>query len=729
MKSYHGWRPADLDQELEHYLRYTLHVWMQILLNRPELSLMVDFQTVQLLQTRCPALDHTDAEFVKDQMCRNALFPKISDIAIRSQILQKLLDISSIIPSLATFFEDTKWLEPVAKITRRLLPTGNRQSTRSALYRRYVGSSHKSASDTNHQSQGTGSGFAGEEMHRMTNGYRELCAFAWRHFPDLIEMTPRKDKGIAKPPLRSVNKQSWTRLGQLGKTLGFESEEITALADANPDLGMVTAFLDQARPKEFYKRTHGSYHTLVTQICSVLDQAGQFSGETGNEEGTEPMPNVPLVYRCGRPHEKSFIYSRRRFFLDQIYSNGSHRLSYFTVQRDIIRAFFGMEIGTLQNEFSQDFGGAVSCVTSEHHNPYEQSSEGDTYTNVEPVIQSRNDDMDKDTQVQFTVPLASQGETPFIIDDTAAPEGDTYTDVEQVIQSRNDDMDKDTQVQFTVPLGSQGETSSIAGNIAAPEGDTYTGAESVIQSRHKDVEEDTQAQFTVPLGSQGETSIIADDTAAPEGDTEPVTQSRTDNMDALFMAETVEDTQGQFTVPLGSGETPTPSSTVAPSATVIEKNTLAGNWKQSCKTGDWFVVSAEYGTGKHIQSDDSEALRAFISSTANNWFYACYSLSAGCLKTVDADLVERHFRHNQYDGVVYLFKAAPEYDRDLAGIGFDTFRGGTTEERLNRIEQRYRNKRTRNPNMDDAYGEGDPIKYYKTGHVYIDNRAKIIQQL
>ena len=106
---------------------------------------MVDFRTVQLLQSRCPATNRHDAKFVEEQMRENNLFPKITFSTTRAQILQELLKILMLIPSLATFFEDSKWLEPVAKIIRKLLPPKCKKSTRFAMFQRFAGSNHKAA--------------------------------------------------------------------------------------------------------------------------------------------------------------------------------------------------------------------------------------------------------------------------------------------------------------------------------------------------------------------------------------------------------------------------------------------------------------------------------------------------------------------------------------------------------------------------------------------------------
>ncbi|KAL8939684.1 MAG: hypothetical protein Q9216_003224 [Gyalolechia sp. 2 TL-2023] len=210
-----------------------------------------------------------DAKLVKEQMYKNNLFSKISDAVTRSQILQNLLETSSLIPSLSTFFEDTKWLEPVAKIIRKLLPTNCKRSNRLAMFQSYAGLNYRTGMIRIKEPGGWRTE-SGEEAYYMDCAYRQLCMFAWRHFPELIGVAPRKDKGTAKPQVQQINSHSWRRLGVLAKDLGFDSSEITSFANSNPDLLMAHTFLFQARPPEFYKQMKEHWRNPVNQICGIL---------------------------------------------------------------------------------------------------------------------------------------------------------------------------------------------------------------------------------------------------------------------------------------------------------------------------------------------------------------------------------------------------------------------------------------------------------------------------
>jgi len=74
--------------------------------------------------------------------------------------------------------------------------------------------------------------------------------FAWRHFPDLNAIAPRRDIGKRKPQVKLINEQCWQRLADLAITLGFESEEAIRLRIQDSDTKMTLEFLRQVRPPE-----------------------------------------------------------------------------------------------------------------------------------------------------------------------------------------------------------------------------------------------------------------------------------------------------------------------------------------------------------------------------------------------------------------------------------------------------------------------------------------------
>ncbi|KAL9036015.1 MAG: hypothetical protein Q9214_006321, partial [Letrouitia sp. 1 TL-2023] len=65
-----------------------------------------------------------------------------------------------------------------------------------------------------------------------------------------------------------------------------------------------------------------------------------------NRPDTDQMvidQTIPVEHRYGRPYEESYIKSRERFFLKNIYEQNNKEFSFFSINRDIFRAFFGFK--------------------------------------------------------------------------------------------------------------------------------------------------------------------------------------------------------------------------------------------------------------------------------------------------------------------------------------------------------------------------------------------------
>ena len=203
----------------------------------------------------------------------------------------------------------------------------------------------------------------------MECGYLQICMFMWRHFPELVGIAPRKDKGTAKPEVQQINKHSWRRLGQFAKDLGFNSAEISGFADKNPDLGMAVAFLEQARPPDFYNQSKDRYYASATMICRLLDEIEEIGGVSNTTREEYRNIIVPLEYRCGRPYEKSFEESRPRFFFNEIYTPDVQDFSHFALHRDIFRAFFGFELSHLasQDQVATNPDGIPAASTNQNN--------------------------------------------------------------------------------------------------------------------------------------------------------------------------------------------------------------------------------------------------------------------------------------------------------------------------------------------------------------------------
>ena len=331
---------ANFVKELRNYLHHVRRQWDDIMGHCASLNSLIDYKSVQLLQMRSPAASPDDGAYVQDLMNRGVLFPLIVDNNIRQQICKRILRLPCMISSLFTFFEDTKWLEPCAKVVRGLLPSRFGTSIRTALFKKFEGNELSNGLLKIENPAFTFKIFKGSEHQAVECGYVQLWMAAWRGFPDMVSIAPRKDVGKPKPQIKALNEHYWNRLAKMAFALGFKSEEINRMQAINTDWIMTQDFLQKLRPSEFFQMSNDDLISWTTKIWQVIDGIRPRI----NDEALDSRISleVPVEYRCGRPHENSHKYSRGSFFMKSIYGTlSTSSTSHFGINRDIFRAFFG----------------------------------------------------------------------------------------------------------------------------------------------------------------------------------------------------------------------------------------------------------------------------------------------------------------------------------------------------------------------------------------------------
>ena len=287
---------------------------------------------------RNPWGSQVDRAFVTEAMKTGELFPMIANEDTRMQILGSLQRIKYRIPSLYTFFEDTKWLEPCAKVMRKLLPTGCKRSIREG-FRSMYDPTRQSDCITIETRAGPLETRGLPDNEIVNLGYVDLWLFAWRHFPELSAMLPRRDTGKSKPPARASNEQCWSKFAQIAQNAGFQSGNITLILEQDSDVKMTRAFLDRVRPEEFYSIAPTQRATAINSICALLESMRERPQDI-DVSGSEAT--IPVHQRCGRPYESIYKLVKSRFFFRDVYAPKKPELSPFTINRDIFQAFFGM---------------------------------------------------------------------------------------------------------------------------------------------------------------------------------------------------------------------------------------------------------------------------------------------------------------------------------------------------------------------------------------------------
>ena len=269
------------------------------------------------------------------------IFPMVTDSNLRSCISIALQNIRYIVPSLRTFFEDTKWLEPCAKIMRTLLDTKKKESLKRSFSRIYEGINSETGQFrilTQNLGFVTHRG-SGDEA--FSSGYRQLWLFAWRTFPELSAILPRKDIGKPKPRDKAINQQYQRQLARLAKDLGFSSPRVETLSAQDSDERMIRDFLCQARPPDLYDLD--DTNSAILMIRRALDLLKEYNRGTRAVGLPTPGQEPARDRRCGRPHEGSHEEAKDAFFFSQIYDSECRTVSEFSINRDIFHAFFGSQ--------------------------------------------------------------------------------------------------------------------------------------------------------------------------------------------------------------------------------------------------------------------------------------------------------------------------------------------------------------------------------------------------
>lgn len=278
-------------------------------------------------------------------MTHRELFPLITSQDIRSAILARLRTIKYLIPTIHTFLEDTKYLEPCVQIMRDILPHSYRGTIREGFAQLHNGQTV--FPEQQNEVDFTEFQFPTAKVHWMS--YRQLWLFAFRHFPEMTGCTLRKDAGRPRPATPSIEHSWWHQLASLAERSGYRNVRQLFPAIEDADIRMTQAFLHQARPSQYYQFDEGIFDSEVLRICGVLRKA-----QTRHSKSEQPCLNSDresgcgrdVSSRCGRPYESSFIADRVSLFFPYIYGQREHSpsrrfLSSFAVKRAIFHHFFG----------------------------------------------------------------------------------------------------------------------------------------------------------------------------------------------------------------------------------------------------------------------------------------------------------------------------------------------------------------------------------------------------
>ena len=333
-------------EELAHYLRRIRETWLRICGHDSAVHSQLDAQTVKGLEGRCLYLSTEDTACVETLMAKREIFPFVSSQSLRTRIMAELRAINFIIPSLHTFLEDTKYMEPCAQIMKSILPYKFRGTIQQGFDKSHNGqlSFQEQIDEMSFLNRSEAS-----EDHSRWKAYRQLWLFAFRHFPEMTGFPPRRDAGRPRPSKLPLEHTWWHRIASLAEDCGYKNVRVLFPEVEDADVRMTQQFLRQARPSQYFRFDDGIFDAEVLRICQILRDVkakriivDKPHLSSDRESGCGPE----ISFRCGRPREISFYSDRQFLFLDYVYGNESEEttkrfLTTYAVTRCIFHNFFG----------------------------------------------------------------------------------------------------------------------------------------------------------------------------------------------------------------------------------------------------------------------------------------------------------------------------------------------------------------------------------------------------
>lgn len=294
------------------HLQHIAKTWHRILCCETQTlpSSAVDAVTVRSLEFLAPGGSPTDKDLVEDLMARGVLFPSQSNNSVRQSLLKNLCAFSGLIPSLRTFFDMLKYLEPACEILRKLLDDRLKSTIRSSLSGLFFAPSKTYVQASENKHSEILSSISTSD--KFIIAYADVWAFCNRHFDGLTASTPLKDPNEPKPVIRGPNPVAWNHLAHFALSRGFRIPNAQAIIDQGESCYRKLAldYLCKAHPN----RTEFTQDQIQSVKRSIQIQAVDEPDVTVQDNDFLP-PNR----RGSRPFEVDYIREKQILFLYKLY--------------------------------------------------------------------------------------------------------------------------------------------------------------------------------------------------------------------------------------------------------------------------------------------------------------------------------------------------------------------------------------------------------------------------
>ena len=259
----------------------------------------------------------------------HSCFSRVCDNGDRMVIHRNLLE-CRMIPSLYTFMENLKYLEPCVKILRSLLLPKDKRSVRKALFASYVRPTELQVEYGVHDSRPHPLSSVARDREIE---YPELWLYALRN-----SVLPKQDAS-ENSQLRGPDLLTLQRLGSLAVSRGFRTEAAEGLAAQDEEESLAAQLVNRA------ELDSAAAQNAIQKITQVLRNAQRRRSEpsrtTFRGEGW-----LPRERRCGRPFQEAHNLDRPGLFVPMMYAKLEHpseNISTLYCKREMFRGFLGAQ--------------------------------------------------------------------------------------------------------------------------------------------------------------------------------------------------------------------------------------------------------------------------------------------------------------------------------------------------------------------------------------------------
>jgi hypothetical protein len=317
------------------YLKHIAESWDAILQHESQTLpfTIVDSITVHNIELLAPKYSPIDKELVEDLMSRGVLFPSQSDARVRQSLLNNICTFSGLIPSLRTFFEMLKYIEPTCEALRKLLDTRLKSTIRSSLRGLFFEPEQLYVQVSERKQVEVLSTLSSRDQFLVA--YADLWAHCSRHFDELTASTPLKDPNESKPVSKGPNPVSWNQLARFALSRGFRIPNAQNLVDEGEKCYFELAldYLHKVDP------TCNSF--TAHQIQKVVMNSLPAHWDDSNGTELADTKYLPPERRSGRPFESDLMREKQILFIPRLYDASPCQEATLTfVRQDLFSRLF-----------------------------------------------------------------------------------------------------------------------------------------------------------------------------------------------------------------------------------------------------------------------------------------------------------------------------------------------------------------------------------------------------